>query len=124
MERNYNALLVDDSRSLRMVVQRLIKSSGYSFNVFWEANDGREALKIASNNEIDIIFTDLNMPVLGGIEFIKEFRKTKKSIPIIVVTTLGSQQIVMDALKCGANDYIIKPFSHERIKSVLGKFLK
>jgi len=98
-------LVVDDSAVMRRIVKKALNEGGLSD--IEEAENGKEALEKAGN--ADIVFTDWNMPVMDGLTFVKEFRKTSQT-PIVMLTTEGGQKEVLEAMKSGVNDYIVKPF--------------
>ena len=98
-------LVVDDSAVMRKIVIKALGEGGHSDVV--EAANGQEAL--AKSKGVDVVFTDWNMPVMDGLTFVKELRKTSH-VPIIMVTTEGGQKEVLEAMKSGVNDYIVKPF--------------
>ncbi len=106
-------LVVDDSAVMRKIVMKILGVAGYSDVV--EAVDGKDALSKAS--DVDIVFTDWNMPVMDGLTFVKEFRKTSTA-PVIMVTTEGGQEQVLEAMRAGVNDYVIKPYGKD---TLLGK---
>ena len=98
-------LVVDDSAVMRKIVIKALGEGGYTDVV--EATNGQEAL--SRSTDVDIVFTDWNMPVMDGLTFVKEFRKNSQK-PIVMVTTEGGQKEVLEAMKSGVNDYIVKPF--------------
>jgi len=98
-------LVVDDSAVMRKIVIKALNEGGYTEIV--EAGNGKEGLGKAQ--DVDIVFTDWNMPVMDGLTFVKELRKTSK-IPIVMITTEGGQKEVLEAMKAGVNDYVVKPF--------------
>jgi len=116
-------LVVDDSQIMRRIISNSLKSAGHSDII--EAGNGAEALEKLSG--IELILTDWNMPVMDGLSFVKEVRKDQKftSVPIIMVTTEGAKTEVMEALKNGVNNYIVKPFTPEtlmeKLNATLGK---
>ncbi|HEX9654809.1 MAG TPA: response regulator [bacterium] len=99
-------LVVDDSAVMRKIIIKALMDGGYQDIV--EAGNGEEAL--AKLHEVNIVFTDWNMPVMDGIGFVKAARKTSK-IPIVMITTEGGQKEVIEAMRSGVNDYIVKPFT-------------
>ncbi len=106
-------LVVDDSKSSRQLLRALLKR--YYFDVY-EASDGKQALKIIDkHNDIILIVTDYNMPVMNGAEFITKVRKnySRNEVAIIGISTAGSEMVSIKLLKSGANDFISRPFMHE-----------
>ena len=118
-------LLVDDSAVMRKIIQRNIKESGLIVNEFIEAGDGAQALEKVSANELDLILCDWNMPNMSGIEFVKTLRSLNlsKKIPVVMVTTEGSDSKKLEAKESGATDYITKPFTADQLRDTLGKYL-
>ena len=115
-------LVVDDSAIMRRIINNSLKSAGHSDIV--EASDGAEGIEKLDG--IELILTDWNMPVMDGLTFVKEVRKNSQfaKIPIIMITTEGAKAEVVEALKSGVNNYIVKPFTPEtlleKLKATLG----
>ncbi len=118
-------LIVDDSESIREFLQFTLVTDGYKVLV---GVDGKDALKFFNEDAepIDIVITDLHMPVMDGIELIKEIRKSDnyKHIPIIFLTTESGTDQKMKAKKAGATGWIIKPITPEKLLSVLKRLLR
>ncbi len=114
-------LVVDDSVIMRRIISNNLKMAGFTQIV--EAGNGAEGLKNLEG--IDLILTDWNMPVMDGLAFVKEVRKNGSKTPIVMITTEGTKTEVMEALKSGVNNYIVKPFTPEtfveKIKSTITK---
>lgn len=121
------ALIVDDSSVMRKIVERSLRQAGVELEKVVEASNGAEALAALSSCKPDLILCDINMPVMDGLEFVKEAHKmdTTKDIPIVMITTEGSESHVVQALTAGARGYIRKPFTPDQVKEhvlpVLGK---
>lgn len=98
-------LVVDDSAVMRKIVIKALNEGGHTDVI--EATDGKDALEKAGS--ADIVFTDWNMPVMDGLTFVKELRKSSK-VPVVMITTEGGQKEVLEAMKAGVNDYVVKPF--------------
>jgi two-component system chemotaxis response regulator CheY len=118
-------LIIDDSAVMRKIIQRNIQQSGLLVDEFIEAGDGKEGLEKATANDINLILCDWNMPNMSGIDFVKALRGSgqKSNIPIVMVTTEGSDAKVEEAKNSGANGYLTKPFTPDQLKSKLGNFL-
>ncbi len=112
-------MVVDDSAVMRKIVIKALMEGGHTDIV--EAADGKEAL--SKVEDVDVIFTDWNMPVMDGLTFVKELRQSSK-IPIVMVTTEGGQKEVLEAMKNGVNDYIVKPFTPSILVSKLESLVK
>ena len=105
-------LIVDDSQTMRRIVANSLKNLGYQD--FVEASDGKDALvKLAADDSINFVITDWNMPVLSGLELIKAIRSDEKmgKIPVLMVTTRGVKDDIIEALKAKVNNYVVKPFT-------------
>ena len=107
-------LVVDDSAVMRKIVIKALMEGGHTDIV--EAANGKEAL--SKSGDVDVVFTDWNMPVMDGLTFVKEFRKDSQ-VPVIMITTEGGQKEVLEAMKSGVNDYIVKPFTPSVLVSKL-----
>jgi two-component system, chemotaxis family, chemotaxis protein CheY len=119
-------LLVDDSAVMRKIIQRNIKETGLVVDEFVEAGDGNQALdKVNANGDLDLILLDWNMPNMSGIEFVKTLRSLNlsKRIPVVMVTTEGSDAKVSEAKDSGADGYLTKPFTADQLCDTLGDYL-
>jgi len=108
----FNVLIVDDSSSMRAVIKKTLKVSGFNVGQFLMAGDGKEALKVLEGEWVDIILTDINMPNMNGMELLTEVKKDEmlKSIPVVMVTTEGSDRVMQESMRLGAQGYVKKPF--------------
>lgn len=114
-------LLVDDSTTMRRIQKTQVNNLGIPDVI--EAADGADALnKLQENMPIDIIMLDWNMPVMDGITFLRKMREdnTYKSVKVIMCTSESEKTRVVEALKAGANNYLVKPFTPEALKEKLG----
>ncbi len=119
-------LLVDDSAVMRKIIQRNIKETGLIVDEFVEAGDGNQALdKVNEDGDLDLILLDWNMPNMSGIEFVKTLRSLNlaKRIPVVMVTTEGSDAKVSEAKESGADGYLTKPFTADQLRDTLGSYL-
>lgn len=117
-------LVVDDSVTMRRIVVNSLKNLGY--DNFIEAADGREALaKMGADPSINFIITDWNMPNMSGLEFTKALRSDAKtdSIPILMVTTRGVKEDILEALQAKVSNYIVKPFTPQVLKEKIDQIL-
>jgi len=116
-------LIVDDSESIREVVHFTLHSEGYDVLV---GNDGEDALKFLDGRHIDIIITDLHMPNLDGLGFIRRVRKMEKyrHIPILFLTTESQTEKKMEAKEAGATGWIIKPFVPAKLLDAISRVLR
>jgi two-component system chemotaxis response regulator CheY len=114
-------LVVDDSTTMRRIIKMQLEGMGITSIV--EASNGEEALGVLQQNmPVDIIMLDWNMPIMDGITFLKKARAdaTYKNVKIIMCTSESEKTRVVEALKEGANNYIVKPFTPESVKEKLG----
>jgi two-component system chemotaxis response regulator CheY len=115
---NIRALIVDDSSVMRKIVERSLRQAGLSLSQVLEAGNGAEALAAVQNNQVDLILCDINMPVMDGLEFVKQLSAVNnaKGVPVVMITTEGSEGHVVQALSAGARGYIRKPFTPDQVK--------
>lgn len=110
------ALVIDDSRALRRILADMLRQLGFS--EIGEAANGSEGLNYLQNSITpDIVLVDWNMPVMNGLEFVREVRKHEQfaSLPLMMVTTETEMEQMASALEAGANEYVMKPFTKEVI---------
>jgi len=112
------ALIVDDSSVMRKIVERSIRQAGIDLAEVREAANGAEALGALQDSTVDLILCDINMPVMDGIEFLRQLQTIEcaKGVPVVMITTEGSESHVVQALSIGARGYIRKPFTPEQVK--------
>ena len=115
-------LTVDDSRSFRMLIGHSLKEAGYDVV---EAADGEEGLAKLEREEVDLVITDLNMPGIDGIEFIRRLRASESGsdLPVILLTTEEGDELIDEAESAGATGWIVKPFEEEMLLSVVGQLI-
>jgi len=120
-----DVLIVDDSSAVRKILTRVLAKTSLAIGTVHEAADGREALDVLKQNTVQLIFSDINMPNMDGIQFLSAMRQLPgyKSTPVVMVTTEGSQTKVMEALNLGALGYVKKPFTAEQIEAKLNAVL-
>lgn len=113
-------LTVDDSASIRQMVAMTLKSAGHQV---LEAGNGAEGYDKATANAVDAVITDLNMPVMNGIEFIRKYRQhpSSKGVPIILLTTESDEELKRQAKEAGATGWIVKPFKQDQLLAVVKK---
>lgn len=112
-------LIIDDSSVMRKIVERSLRQAGIDLTQVLEAGNGAEALTLLQENKVDLMLCDINMPVMDGLEFIKQLAgvDNAKGVPVIMITTEGSEGHVVQALSCGARGYIRKPFTPDQVKA-------
>ena len=122
----YDILIVDDSRTMRKILKQSFTLSGFEVGSCLEASNGQEALDILNSCMVDLILADLNMPVMNGMDMIKALRKDEKrrEIPVVLVTTQGSQPYLDEAYALGVKAYIQKPFSPELLRDTCSRVVE
>jgi two-component system chemotaxis response regulator CheY len=113
-----SALIIDDSSVMRKIVERSLRQAGVKLAKVYEAGNGAEALSMLAENRVNLILCDINMPVMDGLEFVKQLAgvENAKGVPVVMITTEGSESHVVQALSCGAKGYIRKPFTADQVK--------
>lgn len=116
------ALIVDDSRSMRQMVSFTLKEAGFEVV---EAEHGQDALDKLRGQKLGVIVTDLNMPVMDGISFIRKARGTAEArfLPILILTTESQQEKKIEAKAAGATGWIVKPFEPEKLIQTIQKVM-
>ena len=122
----YNILIVDDSQTMRKVIQKSVVLSGFELGDCWEAGNGREALDLLRSHWVDLILADINMPVMNGLEMLRELSKDEiyRSIPVVLITTESSEKWRDETQALGIKGYIQKPFHPETVRSVLTRIME
>ena len=117
-------LVVDDSITIRRIITNALKTVGFPDTV--EATNGKDALEKLTNANVDFIITDWNMPEMNGLDFIKQVRANPvySSLPILMITTRGTEHDVIEALQAKVNSYIVKPFTPQELKEKIEVILK
>ncbi len=116
-----NILVVDDSRTVRAVIRKTLQLAEVPVNELHEAANGQEALDILEDQWIDLVFADINMPVMTGIEMVDEMsaRGMLKTVPVVMVSTEGSTTRIEQLMAKGVSAYVRKPFTPELIQAVV-----
>ena len=116
-----DVLIVDDSAAIRKILQRVLHQAEVPLGTVYEAGDGKEALDRMNSSPVGLVLSDINMPNMDGIEFLRSVKAidSLKNIPVVMVTTEGSKTKVMEAVELGAVGYVRKPFTAEQIKEKL-----
>ncbi|HTB18877.1 MAG TPA: response regulator [Bryobacteraceae bacterium] len=116
-----DVLIVDDSAAIRKILQRVLRQTEVPIGTVYEAGDGVEALEKLRQQTIGLVLSDINMPNMDGLEFLTKMRAEEvwKSIPVLMVSTEGTQAKVLEAVERGASGYVRKPFTAEQIKEKL-----
>ncbi|HEV2486413.1 MAG TPA: response regulator [Terracidiphilus sp.] len=111
-------LIVDDSSVMRKIVERSLRQAGLDPLVVHEAGSGTEGLEILKAKQVDLILSDINMPSMDGLEFLRQIRAQNLApgVPVVMITTESSEEHVKQAILAGAQGYIRKPFTAEQVK--------
>ncbi len=124
MKKNTKILIVDDFSTMRRIIRNLLRDLGY--NNTYEADDGATALPMLISGDYEFVVTDWNMPVMQGIDLLREIRKHPKlkSLPVLMVTAEAKRDQIIEAAKAGVNGYIVKPFTAATLKEKLDKIFE
>jgi two-component system chemotaxis response regulator CheY len=116
-------LTVDDSATMRRIIKNQLKQSGYE--VVDEAENGKEALALLQKTAYDLLITDWNMPEMGGLDLVREIRKSEplKALPILMITTMSAKEDIVVALKAGVNNYVVKPFDVPTLQAKISQLV-
>lgn len=116
-------LVVDDSATMRRIVVNSLRGIGLTDLV--EAADGREALVKCSEGGIELVVTDWNMPIMGGLELVQTLRgdSATAKIPILMVTTRGAKEDIVQAVEAGVSSYLLKPFTPQALKEKIDQIV-
>lgn len=120
-----NILIVDDSSTMRKIISRSLRQAGLPVDDILEAGDGIEGINVlqTSGKTVNLILSDINMPNMDGLEFVKAVRANGYTMPIVMITTEGGEDVIADAIASGAKDSIKKPFTPEQLSEKLGGLL-
>ncbi len=113
-------LVIEDDRKMRDGLVEILKDEGYKVE---SAENGQSGLDKLKKKDFDIVLTDLMMPVVGGMEVLREIKRTKPKTSVIIITAFGTIENAVDAIKVGASDYITKPFKIDEIQTKIRKVL-
>lgn len=116
-------LIVDDASFMRTVLKDIIKSNGLAHEIV-EAGDGVEGVKAYQTIKPNLVTMDVNMPRADGIQALRAIMKIDPAAKVVMVTSVEQKQIVQDAMKLGARDYIVKPFDRNNVGLVLNKVMR
>lgn len=111
-------LIVDDSSVMRKIVERALRQAGLDSLVVHEAGSGIEGIEVLRAKKVDLILSDINMPSMDGLEFLRQIRTQQLApgVPVVMITTESSEEHVKAAIQAGAQGYIRKPFTAEQVK--------
>ena len=121
----YNVLIVDDSGTTRRVIEKTLKLSGLPLGEITHAENGREGLDQIREKWLDLVITDINMPVMNGVEMLEDLARDEllKSLPVLVISTEGGQARIDGLRALGVRGFLRKPFQPEQIKQMIEEIL-
>lgn len=121
----FDILMVDDSRTVKAVIAKSLAVAGVPVKTLFDAGNGREGLDILRREHVDLVFADLNMPVMGGMEMVAEMKADTalRAIPIVVISTEGSDARIGELREKGVAAFLRKPFKPEMLKRILEEIL-
>lgn len=114
-------MLVDDAAFMRMMLKKALTESGYSD--FVEAQDGADAVKKYGEEKPDMVIMDITMPNMDGLQALKKIREMDPAAKVVMCTAMGQESMVVEAIKSGVKDFIVKPFNNERIVQAVNAVL-
>ncbi len=123
-DQNMKILTVDDFSTMRRIIRNMLRQLGYTNIV--EAEDGAEALSLLQREKVDFVISDWNMPNMSGLDLLKAIRADEhlKPLPVLLVTAEALKENVVEALKAGVNNYVVKPFTAEMLKEKIDAIFK
>jgi DNA-binding NtrC family response regulator len=113
-------LIVEDEAKMRRLLELHLAEEGYTTHA---APDAEAGLKLLRQEKVDVVVTDLKLPGMDGLEFLQAVKRANAALPVIVMTAYGTVETAVEAMKAGASDYVLKPFSMEEMKLIIGKEL-
>lgn len=113
-------LIVDDAAFMRRKLKQILEPC--DVEVVGEAADGQEAVRLTNELQPDIVTLDITMPNLDGISCLRDIKAAKENVIVLMISAMGQKEKVMECLRQGAVDFIVKPFDAERVQSVIARF--
>lgn len=111
-------LIVDDEENARIGLEKLLEREGYQVNA---VANGFEALDYLSRKSVDLVITDINMPEMNGLVFLRELNRTHPTVSVIMVTAYGGVESYLEAMNLGAFEYLNKPVKLDELRAVIGR---
>jgi len=115
-------LIVDDMKMVRTAIKKYLTTLGYT-NII-EAENGAEAVSKSKDNDVDIVFMDIVMPIMTGVEALKKIREEKTNLPVVMLTSIADQKMIDDCQSYGVLDYILKPINADSGPEILKRTLQ
>jgi two-component system, chemotaxis family, chemotaxis protein CheY len=113
-------LIVDDAEFLRLRISKMLVGEGYEVV---EAENGMKAIQVYQANHPDLVLMDVTMPEMDGLTALKQIRTLDAKAKVIMLTALGQESVVLEAIKSGARDFVVKPFERDRVLTAIQKLL-
>ncbi len=113
-------LVVDDAEFLRVRISKMLSSEGHEII---EAENGIKAVETYKSARPDIVLMDITMPEMDGLAALREIRSFDSSAKVVMLTALGQESVVLEAIKAGARDFVVKPFEKDRVLSAVAKLV-
>jgi two-component system chemotaxis response regulator CheY len=113
-------LIVDDAEFLRLRISKMLVGDGYEV---YEAENGLKAIEVYNAQTPDLVLMDVTMPDMDGLSALREIRKMDAKAKVIMLTALGQESVVLEAIKSGARDFVVKPFERDRVMNAIHKIL-
>lgn len=113
-------LIVDDAEFLRVRLTRMLDTDGYEV---FQAENGLRAVAVYKEIQPDVVLMDITMPEMDGLAALKEIVSYDPKARVVMLTALGQESVVLEAVKSGARDFVVKPFEHERVMKAITKLL-
>ena len=113
-------LIVDDAEFLRLRISKMLVGDGYEV---YEAENGLKAIEAYNAQTPDLVLMDVTMPDMDGLTALREIRKMDAKAKVIMLTALGQESVVLEAIKSGARDFVVKPFERDRVMNAIHKIL-
>jgi two-component system chemotaxis response regulator CheY len=121
MKMGKKIMLVDDAAFMRMMIKDTLQKNGYTEVV--EAGNGEQAVNTYVTEKPDLILMDITMPIMDGLEALRRLKEMDSSVKVVMCSAMGQETMVVDALKLGAKDFIVKPFKPDRIMKTVNSIL-
>lgn len=121
-----SVLIVDDSSVMRKIIERAVRQTGLAVEKIIEAENGTAALNVLETDQPDLVLSDINMPMMDGLEFLHRLHVagTSSKVPVLMITTEGSEAKVREAISLGAKGFIRKPFTSNEVKEQIARALE
>jgi two-component system chemotaxis response regulator CheY len=113
-------MIVDDAEFLRMRISKMLVGDGYEV---MEAENGAKAVELYKASQPDLVLMDITMPEMDGLTALKHIRQFDPKAKVVMLTALGQESVVLEAIKSGAKDFVVKPFERERVMAAIAKLL-